>query len=105
MRVTINLPGVTPDLLDLAVSYLGMTSRTEYLRTTLLDSLECVKADAIPGPHVDCIGSASDLEAELGLVREVDQTTAEIESLRAEVARLRAELRDIDGESWKDADL
>lgn len=102
MRVTIDLPGVTPELLKLAASYLGNRSRAEYLRETILESLETVKEDAIPGPDGDCIGSRWDIEDELFPKSGIDARTLEIEALRAEVVLLRAELRDRDGGGWHD---
>lgn len=101
MRVTINLPNVTPELLDLGVSYLGKASRAELLRDTIMGMMEVIEEDAIPGPDGECIGSVWDNEDELFPKVVV---CPEMEALRAEIARLRAELRERDGEGWKDAE-
>jgi hypothetical protein len=101
VRVTVNLPGVTPELLDLGASYLGKASRADLLRSIIMDMVEVIEEDAIPGPDGECIGSVWDSEDEL-FPKVVDcDMTREIEALRAEVARLRAELRERDGEGWK----
>lgn len=88
MRVTLNLPDVTPELLDLAVSYFGEASRAEFLRNTIMEMIEVVEEDAIPGPDGESIGSRSEIESEL-------------------FPRERKYLRDpkrIDGEEWKDGE-
>lgn len=65
MRVTLNLSDVTPELLDLAVSYFGRGSRADFLRHVIMEMLEVVQEDAIPGPEGECIGSVSTNEREL----------------------------------------
>jgi hypothetical protein len=65
MKVTLNLPDVTPELLDLSVSYFGEASRAEFLRGVIMEMLEVVQEDAIPGPDGECIGSGSTNEREL----------------------------------------
>lgn len=65
MRVTLNLPDATPELLDLAVSYFREASRAEFLRGVIMEMLEVVQEDAIPGPDGECIGSVSTNEREL----------------------------------------
>ncbi|MFZ4484154.1 MAG: hypothetical protein ACOYOL_09280, partial [Chthoniobacterales bacterium] len=90
MRVTLNLPEATPEMLDLAVSYFDSESRADFLRGTIMEMLEVVKEDAIPGPDGECVGSASTNERELFPERKlVWQSDIELEELRAEVARLR----------------
>lgn len=103
MRVTLNLPEATPEMLDLAVSYFDSESRADFLRHTIMEMLEVVMEDAIPGPDGECVGSVSTNEREL--FRERYQFTSradiELDELRAEVARLRSELERRDGEDWK----
>lgn len=102
MRVTLNLPEATPEMLDLAVSYFDSESRADFLRGTIMEMLEVVMEDAIPGPDGECVGSVSTNERELFPERKlVWRTDIELEDLRAEVARLRAELDRRDGEDWK----
>lgn len=102
MRVTLNLPEATPEMLDLAVSYFDSESRADFLRGTIMEMLEVVMEDAIPDPDGHCVGSVSTNERELFPERKlVWQTDIELEELRAEVARLRIELDRRDGENWK----
>lgn len=102
MRVTLNLPEATPEMLDLAVSYFDSGSRADFLRGTIMEMLEAVMDDAIPGPNGECIGSVSDNEREIFPERRfISRDDIELEELRAEVARLRAELERRDGEDWK----
>lgn len=102
MRVTLNLPEATPEMLDLAVSYFDSGSRADLLRHTIMEMLVVVMEDAIPGPDGECVGSVSTNERELFPERKlVWRTDIELEDLRAEVARLRAELDRRDGEDWK----
>jgi hypothetical protein len=104
MRVTLNLPDATPELVDLAVSYFDSGSRAEFLRGVVMEMLEVVAEDAIPGPDGQCIGSVSSNESELFPERKfTSETDIELEKLQAEVARLRAELARRDGEDWKDS--
>jgi len=101
MRVTLNLPDATPELLGLAVSYFDSGSRAEFLRGVVMEMLQVVAEDAIPGPDGECIGSVSSNERELFPERKLtSKTDIELEHLRAEVVRLRAEL---DGEGWKES--
>lgn len=65
MRVTLNLPDATPELLDLAVSYFGRASRADLLRHVIMEMLEVVQEDAIPGPDGESIGSKWEIEEEL----------------------------------------
>jgi metal-responsive CopG/Arc/MetJ family transcriptional regulator len=101
VRVTVYLPGVTPELLDLAVCNDGARSRSEALRWAILAMLERVEGDAIVGPDGKWIGSRSDIEDELFPKVYVSRSDLEIAALRAEIARLEAELRERDGEGWK----
>jgi hypothetical protein len=103
MRVTLNLPDATPELLDLAVSYFDSESRAEFLRHTIMEMLEVVAEDAIPGPDGECVGSVWDSEDALFPKQYSSSTDVELERLRAEVARLRAELARKDGEDWKES--
>lgn len=65
MKVTLNLPDATPELLDLAASHFGEESRAAFLRNTIMEMLEVVKEDAIPGPDGESIGSKWQIEEEL----------------------------------------
>jgi|LakMenEpi03Aug12_release.lakeMendotaPanAssembly.Ray.scaffolds.fasta_scaffold263389_2 hypothetical protein len=87
MKVTLNLPDAPPELLDLAVSYLGRESRADLLRHIVMEMLEVVREDAIPGADGECIGSVSASEAELFPER-WHRTTKQ----------------DREGETWKDGE-
>jgi hypothetical protein len=87
MKVTLNLPDATPELLDLAVSYLGRESRADLLRHIVMEMLEVVREDAIPGADGECIGSFSENDKELFPER-WHRTTKQ----------------DREGETWKDGE-
>jgi hypothetical protein len=87
MKVTVNLPDVTPQQLDVGVEYWGYESRSEFIRKAIAEALEVVFDDVILGPDGDCIGSRSSIEEEL--FPEGRQWTTK---------------QDREGEAWKDGE-
>lgn len=65
MRVTLNLPDVTPQQLDAAVWYWNLESRSAFIRQALADALEIILEDAIWDTDGECIGWKSLIEEEI----------------------------------------
>jgi metal-responsive CopG/Arc/MetJ family transcriptional regulator len=65
MKVTVNLPDVTPQKLDAAVWYWELGSRSEFIRRAISEALEIVLEDAVWDPEDgECIGWKSLIEEE-----------------------------------------